>query len=193
MAVAYRPVYEEHLKMLDKFEEHTKEHGILPKILQRLHNNGQWAPFTVDYAFSLMVVPASSRRPTHWEINLPATFRLRLSMPLFVNSRTVMETWAILKMMTSCSLSHYLCLWCYTLIYVMYSIDCVEIYTIDWSGILNGTAGWQIALYGLQRDTDIYYALSLLWYRLLQDSRQQLWVATGHNRSAPDNYRSAHI
>ncbi|KIM72699.1 hypothetical protein PILCRDRAFT_15899 [Piloderma croceum F 1598] len=27
--------------MLDKFEEHTKEHGILPKILQRLHDNGR--------------------------------------------------------------------------------------------------------------------------------------------------------
>ncbi|KIM91541.1 hypothetical protein PILCRDRAFT_24857, partial [Piloderma croceum F 1598] len=35
-AVAYKPVYEQHLRMLDKFEEHTKEHGILPKILQRL-------------------------------------------------------------------------------------------------------------------------------------------------------------
>jgi len=31
-AVAYKPVDEQHLRMLDKFKEHTKEHGILPKI-----------------------------------------------------------------------------------------------------------------------------------------------------------------
>ena len=40
MAASYKSVYEEHLKMLDKFEEHTKEHGIVPKLLQRLHDNG---------------------------------------------------------------------------------------------------------------------------------------------------------
>jgi hypothetical protein len=41
MAAAYKPVYKEHLKELDNFEEHTKDYGILLKILQRLHNNGQ--------------------------------------------------------------------------------------------------------------------------------------------------------
>ena len=40
-AAAYKPVYEEHLKNLDKFADHTKDYGILPKILQRLHNNGR--------------------------------------------------------------------------------------------------------------------------------------------------------
>ena len=29
------------LKKLDKFEAHTKDYGILPKILQRLHDNGR--------------------------------------------------------------------------------------------------------------------------------------------------------
>jgi hypothetical protein len=38
-AASYNSVYEEHLKMLDKFEEYTKEHGIVPKLLQRLHDN----------------------------------------------------------------------------------------------------------------------------------------------------------
>ena len=42
MAAAYKPVYEEHLKKLSKFDEHTKDYGILPKILQRLHDNGRW-------------------------------------------------------------------------------------------------------------------------------------------------------
>ena len=43
-AAAYKRVYEEHLKKLDKFEAHTnvttKDYGILPKFLQRLHDNG---------------------------------------------------------------------------------------------------------------------------------------------------------
>jgi len=41
-ADAYKDIFEEHLQMLDKFEEHTKEHGILPKLLQRLHDNGRY-------------------------------------------------------------------------------------------------------------------------------------------------------
>jgi hypothetical protein len=41
MAAAYKSVYGDHLKKLDKFEEHTKDYGILPKILQRLHDNGR--------------------------------------------------------------------------------------------------------------------------------------------------------
>jgi Domain of unknown function (DUF6532) len=40
-AAAYKPVYEEHLNKLDRFEEHTKDYGILSKILQRLHDNGR--------------------------------------------------------------------------------------------------------------------------------------------------------
>lgn len=40
-AEAYKSNYEEHLQMLDHFEEHTKDVGILPKILQRLHDNGR--------------------------------------------------------------------------------------------------------------------------------------------------------
>ena len=40
-AAAYKRAYEEHLKKLDKFEAHTKDYGILPKILQRLHDNGR--------------------------------------------------------------------------------------------------------------------------------------------------------
>jgi hypothetical protein len=78
--------------------------------LQRLHNNGQWALYTDDYAFLLMSVPASSQRQTHWESSIPMTFWLQLMMLLFVNSRTVTGTWAMLKMMTSCLINFYLCM-----------------------------------------------------------------------------------
>ncbi|KAH7920577.1 hypothetical protein BV22DRAFT_1020929, partial [Leucogyrophana mollusca] len=37
----YKEVYEKHLTNLLKFEEHTKAHNILPRLLQRFHNNGQ--------------------------------------------------------------------------------------------------------------------------------------------------------
>jgi len=38
---AYKDIFGEHLQILGKFEEHTKEHKILPKLLQCLHDNGR--------------------------------------------------------------------------------------------------------------------------------------------------------
>ena len=34
----------EHLKNLDKFDEHTKAQGLLSKLLMELHDNGRWVP-----------------------------------------------------------------------------------------------------------------------------------------------------
>ncbi|KAJ6549154.1 hypothetical protein B0H10DRAFT_1851265 [Mycena sp. CBHHK59/15] len=40
-ATDYRSVYQEHLKCLAEFEEHTKPHNILGNILTRMHNIGR--------------------------------------------------------------------------------------------------------------------------------------------------------
>ena len=40
MAKEYEPIYVEHLSNLDKFDDHTKAHGIVPKLLMALHDNG---------------------------------------------------------------------------------------------------------------------------------------------------------
>ena len=39
-AKEYEPIYVEHLSNLDKFDDHTKAHGIVPKLLMALHDNG---------------------------------------------------------------------------------------------------------------------------------------------------------
>jgi hypothetical protein len=36
----YQPIFAEHLKNLDKFDDHTKAQGLLPKLLAELHDNG---------------------------------------------------------------------------------------------------------------------------------------------------------
>ena len=38
----YQPIFTEHLKNLDKFDDHTKAQGLLPKLLAELHDNGRW-------------------------------------------------------------------------------------------------------------------------------------------------------
>ena len=40
MAKEYEPIYVKHLSNLDKFDDHTKAHGIVPKLLMALHDNG---------------------------------------------------------------------------------------------------------------------------------------------------------
>ncbi|KAH7917543.1 hypothetical protein BV22DRAFT_1076729 [Leucogyrophana mollusca] len=37
----YKEVYEKHLANLLKFDEHTRTHGVLPAMLQCLHDNGR--------------------------------------------------------------------------------------------------------------------------------------------------------
>jgi hypothetical protein len=49
-----------------------------------------------------------------------------------------------------------------------------------------------VALCGLQCSTDVYYALSLPWYRLLHDGCLRLQVATGCYSTAPNSYRLVH-
>jgi len=55
-AEAYKDVFREHLQMLDKFEEHTKEHKILPKLLQRLHDNGRYVCISISLIINLCIL-----------------------------------------------------------------------------------------------------------------------------------------
>jgi hypothetical protein len=55
-ADAYKDVFAEHLQMLDKFEEHTKDHKILPKLLQRLHNNGRYIFISILLIINLYIL-----------------------------------------------------------------------------------------------------------------------------------------
>ena len=40
----YQLIFTEHLKNLNKFNDHTKAQGLLPKLLAELHDNGRWVP-----------------------------------------------------------------------------------------------------------------------------------------------------
>jgi len=55
-ADAYKDVFAEHLQMLDKFEEHTKDHKILPKLLQHLHNNGRYIFISILLIINLYIL-----------------------------------------------------------------------------------------------------------------------------------------
>ena len=56
-AEEYEPIYVEHLSNLDKFDDHTKAHGIVPKLLMALHDNGRCIiipiPFQKLYSYNV--------------------------------------------------------------------------------------------------------------------------------------------
>ena len=52
MAEEYEPIYVKHLSNLDKFDGHTKAHGIVLKVLMALHDNGR-----------SVIIPISFQKP----------------------------------------------------------------------------------------------------------------------------------
>ena len=56
-AEKYKPIYVEHLSNLDKFDDHTKAHGIVLKLLMVLHDNGLCViisiPFQKLYSYNV--------------------------------------------------------------------------------------------------------------------------------------------
>ena len=91
-----KSVYKKHLKMIYKFEEHTKEHGIVPKLYRGFMTMG--GKFYYHLLSLLFVFWASILwRQTYWVTRPLKTLQPQVLMLPFRNSKTIMENLVTLR------------------------------------------------------------------------------------------------